>query len=144
MTENAVNEQKATGFLKVLCILTIVGSSLSIFSSLAYQDEAVSAAYGWYYWLMLLLSVGTLYGAIQMLKLSKTGLYIWTACEVLSIILPWIIVRAVINEVTSGAGVAGAAVEQAANSMANTIMIASSIIPAAFIIMYWMNAKLLK
>lgn len=139
MSENA---EKATGFLRILCILTIIGSGLSIFSSLFQKEDAVVEAYGWYYWVMLLLSVGTLYGALQMMKLKKMGLYIYTACELLSIILPWMIVKTVIDEAASAAGgLEGEAIGQAANTIANVTMIVLSIIPAAFLIMYWTNAK---
>lgn len=68
MSENA---EKATGFLKVLCILTIIGSAHYIYSSLFQKEDAVVEVYGWYYWVMLLLAVGTLYGALQMMKLKK-------------------------------------------------------------------------
>ena len=137
------NTEKATGFLKTLCILTIIGSGISILSSLFQQEDAVVDAYGWYYWLMILLSAGTLYGALQMMKLQKMGLYIYTACQVLSILLPWVIVKAVLSEVAN-AGPGGAAIEGAVQNMANLIMIVMSIIPAAFLIMYWINAKKLK
>ena len=136
------NEEKATGFLKVLCILTIVGSALSIFGSLFQKDDAVIEAYGWYYWVMLLLAVGTLYGALQMMKLKKMGLYIYTVCEVLSIVLPWMIVKTVIDEAASVAGgVEGQVMTEAADTIANITMVVMSIVPAAFLIMYWTNAK---
>ena len=136
------NEEKATGFLKVLCILTIIGSALSIFGSLFQKEDAVVEAYGWYYWVMLLLAVGTLYGALQMMKLKKMGLYIYTVCEVLSIVLPWMIVKTVIDEAASvTGGVEGQIMTEAADTIANITMIVMSIVPAAFLIMYWTNAK---
>ncbi len=136
------NEEKATGFLKVLCILTIIGSALSIFGSLFQKEDAVVEAYGWYYWVMLLLAVGTLYGALQMMKLKKMGLYIYTVCEVLSIVLPWMIVKTVIDEAASVAGgVEGQIMTEAADTIANITMVVMSIVPAAFLIMYWTNAK---
>ena len=136
------NEEKATGFLKVLCILTIIGSALSILGSLFQKEDAVVEAYGWYYWVMLLLAVGTLYGALQMMKLKKMGLYIYTVCEVLSIVLPWMIVKTVIDEAASVAGgVEGQIMTEAADTIANITMIVMSIVPAAFLIMYWTNAK---
>ncbi len=136
------NEEKATGFLKVLCILTIIGSALSIFGSLFQKEDAVVEAYGWYYWVMLLLAVGTLYGALQMMKLKKMGLYIYTVCEVLSIVLPWMIVKTVIDEAASvTGGVEGQIMTEAADTIANITMLVMSIVPAAFLIMYWTNAK---
>tara|TARA_Y100001978_G_scaffold200747_1_gene217634 strand:- start:991 stop:1449 length:459 start_codon:yes stop_codon:yes gene_type:complete len=136
------NEEKATGFLKVLCILTIIGSALSIFGSLFQKEDAVVEAYGWYYWVMLLLAVGTLYGALQMMKLKKMGLYIYTVCEVLSIVLPWMIVKTVIDEAASvTGGVEGQIMTEAADTIANITMVVMSIVPAAFLIMYWTNAK---
>ena len=136
------NEKKATGFLKVLCILTIIGSALSIFGSLFQKEDAVIEAYGWYYWVMLLLAVGTLYGALQMMKLKKMGLYIYTVCEVLSIVLPWMIVKTVIDEAASvTGGVEGQVMTEAVDTIANITMVAMSIVPTAFLIMYWVNAK---
>ena len=70
------------------------------------------------------------------------GLYIYTVCEVLSIVLPWMIVKTVIDEAAAAAGgMEAQAIGEAADLIANVTMVVLSIIPAAFLIMYWTNAK---
>ena len=77
-----------------------------------------------------------------MMKLKKMGLYIYTACEVLSIVLPWLTVKTLIDQAASAAGgVEGQVIGEAADTIATITMLVMSIIPAAFLIMYWTNAK---
>ena len=77
-----------------------------------------------------------------MMKLKKMGLYIYTVCEVLSIVLPWMIVKTVIDEAASvTGGVEGQVMTEAADTIANITMVVMSIVPTAFLIMYWVNAK---
>ena len=89
--ETTSNERPT--FLTVLCVLTFIGSALGVLGSLFRKDPAIENYAGYYYWVSLVFSLGTLYGAMQMWKLKKVGLYIWTVCEALSIVLLWVVVK---------------------------------------------------
>ena len=75
-----------------------------------------------------------------MMKLKKWD-SIYTVCEVLSIVLPWMIVETVIDEVAITGGVEGQVMTEALDTIANITMVVMSIVPTAFLIMYWVNAK---
>lgn len=86
----------------------------------------------WYTLALIAINAATAYAAWMMWNLNKQGLMIYTAAEVLGIILPFVFVYAILG----GSGPIAAA-------MASTVLLAS-IFPIAFIVMYWVNAKHLK
>lgn len=139
-------------FLTVLCILTFIGSGLVILQSLVRKDPTIEAYAGYYYWVSLALSIGTLYGAMQMWKLKKMGLYIWTACEVLSVAMLWFVVKgltaSMIAPQLDAANELDINIGAAANTMVegvmNTMLMIGSIFPGVFVLLYWLNAKHLK
>lgn len=145
---------KVPTFLKVLCILTFIGSGWGIISNLVMQEPGLAEYAGYYYWLQILLCIGTLVGALQMWKLKKTGLYIWTAAEIISLILMWVVIKGylgfLVGDVDINSG--DASLDQLSSGMANEMvqstmnfaLMLGSIFPAAFVIMYWLNAKHLK
>lgn len=152
LDNTAAESAKRPAFLTVLCILTFIGSGWGIISALAFQEPLMKEYAGYYYWVMLLLNLGTLFGAIQMWKMKKVGLYIWTASEVISLILMWVVIKGFVAHLTGDVDtgdsnldslVSSAANEAVASTM-NFALILGSIFPAAFIIMYWLNAKHLK
>jgi hypothetical protein len=151
LDETAVEAKRPT-FLTVLCILTFIGSGWGILSSLAFQDETISEYAGYYYWVVLLLNVGTLYGAIQMWKMQKMGLYIWTIAELLAVVLMWVVVKgaiaAIVGAATDDIEAAGGTVVTGANDLVqaamNMVLILGTIFPAVFVLLYWLNAKHLK
>lgn len=158
LDETGAQAAKRPTFLTVLCILTFIGSGWGIISALAQKDPGLEAYAGYYYWVTLLFNVGTLFGAFQMWKLKKMGLMIWTACEVLSVILMWVVVKGYLASLVSpamGEALAGTNNEeltQAAATMGsamvegvmNTALIIGSAFPAVFVLLYWLNAKHLK
>jgi len=164
MTENYETVQpvavKRPTFLTVLCILTFVGSGIGIITSLFNQDEYVVAYASWYYWVVLILNVGTLLGAIQMWQQKKVGLYVWTLFEVLSIILMWVVYKGVMAGLETGAlsealnnapdvdpelvkAMSGLGMEMVKSAL-NLGLILGTLFPVAFIIMYWVNKKHLR
>ncbi|MCR9173961.1 MAG: hypothetical protein NXI10_15765 [bacterium] len=150
--DNTIEQQKRPTFLTVLCILTFIGSGWGIISALAFQEPLMKEYAGYYYWVMLLLNVGTLFGAIQMWQMKKIGLYIWTASEVISLILMWVVIKGFVAHLTGDVdtgdsnldSLVSTAANEAVASTMNFALILGSIFPAAFIIMYWLNAKHLK
>ncbi len=92
------NANQRPTFLTVLCILTFIGSGLGVLGSLLLvlgmgallgSFGGVMAGAGTAYAIIgLILSVASLFGAIQMWKLKKTGFYIYTAANVVGIVLP--------------------------------------------------------
>ena len=112
-------------FLTVLCILTWVGSGLGIIG--AFTGDSASASPLWYQMILLVANILTAYGAYAMWNLQKTGLYVYTAGEVIALILPFILIYAILPSF-------------AANLM-GSMMIVYAIFPIAFLIMYWLNAK---
>ena len=150
--DETASEAKRPTFLTVLCILTFIGSGWGILSSLAFQDETISGYAGYYYWVVLLLNVGTLYGAIQMWKMQKMGLYIWTIAELLGVVLMWVVVKgataAIVGAATDDLEAAGGTVAAGANDIIqaamNMVLILGTIFPAVFVLLYWLNAKHLK
>ncbi|MBI1838044.1 MAG: hypothetical protein HYR91_12340 [Flavobacteriia bacterium] len=150
-------DAKRPTFLTVLCILTFIGSAWGIISTFASKDPGLSNYAGYYYWVVLLLNVGTLFGALQMWKLKKVGLFIWTACEVLAVVLMWIVIKGYVASIMnpamdtalegSGAQLSNA-VTTAGSAMVegimNTVLITGSVFSAIFVVLYWINAKHLK
>ncbi|MES2589377.1 MAG: hypothetical protein V4622_10380 [Bacteroidota bacterium] len=154
---NQESAGKRPGFLTVLCILTFIGSGWGAISAVAFQDAGLTAYAAYYPWVMLVLNLGTLFGALQMWKMKKSGLMIWTACEVIGVVLMWVVVKGYISSLMSPAmdnameGMSSelsGAFANAGNAMIesamNMALIIGSIFPAVFIILYWVNAKHLK
>lgn len=158
--DEQTTETKRPVFLTVLCILTFIGSGWGIISSLVMKDPGLADYAGYYYWAMLLLNVGTLFGALQMWKMKKTGLYIWTAAELIGVVLMWIVVKGYIasamnpvmdaamdnmsadaQQAMSRLGTSAGAIVEATMNM---VLIIGSVFPAVFVLLYWLNAKHLK
>ena len=97
--QNVQQTNQRPTFLTVLCILTFIGSGLSLLFGLiglvaAGALESVSAYLpvgvdsGLFKSIILIiLMAGSLYGAIQMWKLKKLGFYIYAAANVVLLIL---------------------------------------------------------
>ncbi|MEY3238168.1 MAG: hypothetical protein RI883_2269 [Bacteroidota bacterium] len=151
-------EAKRPTFLTVLCVLSFIGSGWGIISALAMKDPGLAEYAGYYYWVMLLLNIGTLYGAFAMWKMQKMGLYIWTAAEVIGVVLMWVVVKGYLasmmapidslNEIEGMEGLNTEVLAAGGNALVegvmNTALIIGSIFPAVFVLLYWMNAKHLK
>lgn len=129
VSSDDAGEKKRPVFLTVLCILTFVGSGLGLLTSLlmvvgvgALMDMLGSFGGGVlgggvaYFGVAALMAAASLYGAIMMWKLKKTGFYIYTGANVIAAILPivWL-----------GGGFA----------------IMSMIWPVLFIVLYGLNLK---
>jgi len=65
-----------------------------------------------------------------MWNLKKSGLMIYTVCEVGAIILPFILIYAILPSQIAG--------------LIGSMAILMAVFPIAFLIMYWLNAKHLK
>lgn len=142
---------KRPTFLTVLCILTFIGSGLVILMSFAKKDPVIEEYASYYYWVTIALSVGTLFGAIQMWKLKKMGLYIWTLCELAAIVLVWVVIKGVTASLLTSevnAQLEATGMQATANAMVegvmNTVLMLYTIIPGIFVLLYWLNAKHLK
>lgn len=96
-------EKKRPVFLTVLCILTFVGSGLGLLTSLlmvvgvgALMDMLGGFGGGVmgggvaYFGVSAALAAASLYGAIMMWKLKKTGFYLYTGANVIAAILPMV------------------------------------------------------
>ncbi len=151
----AGQEGKRPTFLTVLCVLSFIGSGWGIISALAMKDPGLAEYAGYYYWVMLLLNLGTLYGAFSMWKMQKMGLYIWTAAEVIGVVLMWVVVKGYLAsmmtplaEIEGLEGLDTGALAAGGNALVegvmNTALIIGSIFPAVFVLLYWLNAKHLK
>jgi len=83
-----VSKNISTGFLITLCVLTIIGSIFTIFRALFYlmvgfdEDITIVIRSSIY----LLTSIGTIIGAIQMLRKQKIGLFIYTSSQAIYLI----------------------------------------------------------
>lgn len=99
MEEQNTQTGQRPGFLTVLCILTFIGSGLSILFSLlgifgigALNNFA--SAYGvdsgetgvFKLILMVIFSGASLYGAIMMWNLKKIGFYLYVAAQILMVV----------------------------------------------------------
>lgn len=95
-------------FLTVLCILSFIGSGLGVLGGLLgilavgamgsmFADipgmGAVIGASTAYLVIALILAGASLYGAIQMWKLKKQGFYIYTGAQVVSLIIPMVMLQ---------------------------------------------------
>jgi hypothetical protein len=102
MAENQTQTSGTPTFLKVLCILTFIGSGLVALGmilllvgagALLANIPGIGAALGGATVLIIisiLLAGANIYGAIQMMGLKKIGFYIYTGAQVLGLILPLI------------------------------------------------------
>lgn len=147
--------KKRPTFLSVLCILTFIGSGWGIISSLVMQDAGLAAYFPMYYWVLILLNVGSLLGAVWMWQLKKNGLYVYTAASLIAIILMWVIVKGYIKSligdvegISTGDDQLNSMLQNSGNALIESAMnlglILGTIFPVLFIILYWVNAKHLK
>lgn len=86
--QRIINTKDNATFLIVLCVLTIIGSIFTIGRAYLYEmismmDNNSNYLRGWVY---AASGIGTLVGAIMMIKRSLKGLYIYTASQVIYII----------------------------------------------------------
>ena len=114
-------------FLKVLCILTIIGAAISLIS--VPFNMATTSAVGYKVpagavIISILLAIGKLTGAILMLKKRLNGLYIYTVAAVLSIFMALYSVANVADFVGS--------------SYALATGIISFLFLTTFLVMYWL------
>ncbi len=121
--------------LTVLCILTFIGSGLSLIlflltaalfgvmvdylKSIPGMGAITGAGVG-YFVVMFILAAVSLFGAIKMWGLKKIGFYLYTAAQVLMIIVPFILL--------SGA----------------SVNVFGIIITLLFIILYGLNLKVME
>jgi len=106
---NNVPQTKAARptLLSVLCILTFIGSGLSVLAFLLLavlfgaMADFLSSIPGFstfmaggiaFFVIMFILAFVSLFGAIKMWGLKKIGFYLYTAAQVLMIILPFILI----------------------------------------------------
>ncbi len=107
MSESNVNNEGGARptFLTVLCILSFIGGGIGVLGGLLgivavgamgsmFADipgmGAIIGASTAYMVMALLIAGASLYGAIQMWKLKKQGFYIYTGAQVVSLILPMV------------------------------------------------------
>ena len=121
-------------FLKVLCILTIVGTTLSLVlvpfswgAVEAYGVESLKIAA----FIGIFVEIGKLTGAILMLKHKLMGLYTYSAASVVGMIVTLWSTFTVSSPLGSG--------------FATIMSFASLLFPVAFLVMYWLpvNNKVL-
>lgn len=121
-------------FLKVLCILTIVGASLAVISgALTWGNiSGATTLHRVFQMLGILAAIGKLTAAILMLQKRLTGLYIYTAASVGNMLLTL-------------AMVSGLDVIPHDNRVPEIFLISSVAvgitISLAFLIMYWLNVN---
>lgn len=147
---------KRPTFLTVLCILTFIGSGWGIISSLVMTDSGLKEYASWYYWVILVLNLGTLFGALQMWKLKKAGLYIYTLSTLAAVVLMWVVIKGYIASIMAPAmdsiNTGDASLDRLSSSMGsamvesamNMALILGTIFPVLFLILYWVNAKHMK
>ncbi|AXG72073.1 hypothetical protein KORDIASMS9_04335 [Kordia sp. SMS9] len=83
-----VERRGAPTILTILVIFTIIGSLFSMGKSLLY--DSISSYFGmgdFMYYLYAATCVGTMIGAIMMLSKKKMGLYIYSVCQAIFILL---------------------------------------------------------
>ncbi|UCG27112.1 MAG: hypothetical protein JSV24_09065 [Bacteroidales bacterium] len=101
--QQEVAKKERPTFLTVLCILSFIGSGLSSLMFLIAVVAAgvimdfltglpgmseLSAGGSGFFLVSLLLALGSLFGAILMWKLKKTGFYLYSASNILAIFVP--------------------------------------------------------
>lgn len=104
-TEQKPQEEGRPTFLTVLCILTFIGSGLSALFLLiglvaaGAISETLSSIPGMgdiggfgtgYFLIVLVLALGSLYGAIMMWKLKKMGFYLYSGANAIALFIPMI------------------------------------------------------
>ena len=122
MSEENVQTSVPT-FLKVLCILTFVGSGLGIFGNLSILSRDIGLV-------SLLANVSCIIGAVMMLKLKKTGFYIYAVAELLPLIYTFVVL-----------GGFGAMSVPFLGEAVILVYLVALIIPLGFIAMYAINLK---
>ncbi|MGQ2985168.1 hypothetical protein [Flavobacterium sp.] len=121
-------------FLKVLCILTIVGASLALLSGAMTWGNisGMTAAHRTFQMLGILAAIGKLTGAILMLQKRLTGLYIYTAASVGNMLLT----------LAMAFGFDVIPKDDKVPQLFITISVVMGIaISLAFLIMYWLNVN---
>ena len=122
MSEENVQTSVPT-FLKVLCILTFVGSGLGILGNLSILSTDIGLV-------SLLANVSCIIGAVMMLKLKKTGFYIYAVAELLPLIYTFVVL-----------GGFGAMSVPFLGEAVILVYLVALIIPLGFIAMYAINLK---
>ena len=120
--------KKRPAFLTVLCILTFVGAGLGVLGS--FGNFAVDATLGI---VTLLANVLCIVGAIMMMKLKKTGFYLYVVGELLPLIYTFVVL-----------GGLGAMNVPIFGEAVIIIYLIALVIPLAFIVMYGVNLKHMK
>lgn len=130
--DNTQEQAKRPTFLTVLCILTFISSGLGtllyLLATIAFGvvsgmlesipgGEMMADAGMAFFAVYFILSAASLFGAIMMWKLKKTGFYLYTGANVIAFFLPMVMLE--------GAGF---------NVMGFVFL-------AAFIVMYGLNLK---
>jgi hypothetical protein len=142
------NETTRPAFLKVLCILTWVGSGIGLISGLigllgasAYEnidfgDAALNASMEkmkMIQYVSLACIVLCIIGSVMMWQMKKAGFYIYAIGEIAPIAVSFI----VLGELATSGGAIGGGIAASAG-------IIGAIFPLAFVIMYGLNLKHLK
>ncbi len=147
---------KRPAFLTVLCILTFIGSGWGIVSALAFTDAGLKEYASYYYWVVILLNLGTLVGALLMWKLKKNGLYLYTLSTLAAIVLMWVVIKGYIASLMAPAlgsvDTGDASLDRLTSNMGaamvesamNLALILGTVVPVLFMILYWVNAKHMK
>jgi glucose dehydrogenase len=76
-----------TTFLTILCVLTIIGSLFGIARGWLYELVSTVGNDGYFRgWIYILANIGTLIGAIMILKNKRSGLHLYTVSQTVYII----------------------------------------------------------
>ncbi|WP_202857212.1 zinc ribbon domain-containing protein [Fulvivirga marina] len=87
LDQNQITLVASSSFLITLCILTIVGSVITIGRALLYEIVASAVEQDYYRgWIYFWSSGGTLIGAIMMLQKKINGLYVYSISQVIYLI----------------------------------------------------------
>jgi hypothetical protein len=147
MSETNTNATQVPSFLKVLCILTWVGSGIGLItgiiglmatssvSSLDYGNSTVNSALGaanTIQYVNLICVILCIVGAVMMWQLKKAGFFIYIVGELVPLIASLIL----LGGLSSVAGPFGGAMAAGA--------FIGALFPIAFIVMYALNLKHLK
>jgi hypothetical protein len=125
---NATVKEPAT-FLVALCVLTILGSVFGIARGFIYEVVSELDSGGNYYrgYIYILTNIGTLVGAIIMLRRRLSGLYIYTACQIIYILTVFGASLSY-DDLFDGSGVIASGI--------SALFLVPSIV---FLILYWLN-----
>jgi hypothetical protein len=122
--------RKDDTFLKVLCILTITGASISLFSAaLTMGDIAIDNVFRILQILSVLVAIGKMTGAILMLQKRLNGLYIYTIAAIINIGLSAWMTFGMVSIATT---------ENLPEGLLILSFIFALAISAAFVVMYWL------